>query len=309
MPHRRRRTLTIAPPSIGPLAATSIAILLAFGASVQAAGLEYLGTHIWREQDIHFGGFSAIELGADGNEFHALTDRAHLFWGRIQRDEDSRIIGMEIKGRSNLKDGNGQPLPRGIRGDSEGMAIGPDGMIWVSFEGQHRVAGYADPHAPALQLPRPPRLPELSVNEGFESLAILPDGSLMTMPESSPSPEAPFPVLHFRDGEWIQPYTIRRDGNWLAVGSDYGPDDWFYLLERDFHGIMGFSSRIRRMRLTDDGPADEQILLETMPLQFDNLEGISVWHDGQHVRMTLISDDNFLFLQRTELVEFRVIEQ
>jgi hypothetical protein len=37
----------------------------------------------------------------------------------------------------------------------------------------------------------------------------------------------------------------------------------------------------------------------------DNLEGLSVWRDiaGQ-IRLTLISDDNFRLLQRTEIVEY-----
>lgn len=298
MPNRRLRALT----------ATAIVILLAAGVPAPAATLEYVGTYVWRDRDSHFGGFSGIEISPDGTGFHALSDRAQLFWGSIDRDPEGRIRGMNIAGRAHLKDSAGTPLKPGYQGDSEGIAIGPDGTIWVSFEGLDRIAGYAHPDAAATRLPRPPRMRELRINIGFESLAILPDGTLMTMPERSLSPEAPFPVLHFRDGEWSQPYAIRRDGDWLPVGSDYGPDGWFYLLERGFHGVLGFSSRIRRMQLTDDGPADEQILLETRPLQYDNLEGISAWHDGQGVRLTMISDDNFLFVQRTELVEYRVIE-
>ena len=60
------------------------------------------------------------------------------------------------------------------------------------------------------------------------------------------------------------------------------------------------------MRLTDHGPVDEEILLTTRPLQYDNLEGIAVWADGQGIRITMVSDDNFLFVQRTELVEYRL---
>ena len=90
------------------------------------------------------------------------------------------------------------------------------------------------------------------------------------------------------------------------MGADFGPDGWFYLLERDFRGILGFAARVRRMKLTENGPTDEEILLTTRPLQYDNLEGISVWQDGRGIRLTMISDDNFLFVQRTELVEYRL---
>lgn len=294
---------------LGTLIATATIILLTAGAPAPAAVLEHVGTFVWREKVSHFGGFSGIEISEDGHGFHALSDRAQLFWGSIDRDADGRIRGMNIAGRAHLKDSAGVPLKPGFQGDSEGIAIGADGTIWISFEGLNRVAGYADPDAAATRLPRPPPLPELKVNLGFESLSVLPDGTLMTMPELSLSPDDPFPVLHFRDDEWSQPYTIRRDGEWRPVGSDYGPDGWFYLLERGFHGILGFSSRVRRMQLTETGPINEEILLETRPLQYDNLEGISAWHDGHGVRLTMISDDNFLFVQRTELVEYRVIEQ
>lgn len=290
------------------LTACLLTILLAAGGPLPAATLEHVGTHVWRDRDSHFGGFSAIEISADGSGFHALSDRAQLFWGSIERDPEGRIRAMNIAGRAHLKDSAGKPLKPGYQGDSEGLAIAPDGTIWVSFEGLNRVARYDHPDATATREPRPPRMRELRINSGMESLAILPDGTLMSMPEDSLAKSAPFPVLHFKDGEWSQPYTIRRDGNWLPVGSDYGPDDWFYLLERGFHGMLGFSSRVRRMRLTPTGPVDEEILLETRPMQYDNLEGISAWHDGQGVRLTMISDDNFLFVQRTELVEYRVIE-
>ena len=52
---------------------------------------------------------------------------------------------------------------------------------------------------------------------------------------------------------------------------------------------------------------DERLLLESTTLQYDNLEGIAVWKDGLGIRITMISDDNFLPVQRTELVEYRVL--
>ena len=65
---------------------------------------------------------------------------------------------------------------------------------------------------------------------------------------------------------------------------------------------------MRRFDLTEAGLANEAVLLESYPLRYDNLEGISVWRDDMGIRITLISDDNFGFLQRTELVEFRLLE-
>ncbi|MDP5308513.1 esterase-like activity of phytase family protein [Paracoccus spongiarum] len=296
MPKRRRRAL---------IAALSTC-LAAVGAAAPAATLDYVGTYVWRGDEPSFGGFSGIEISADGRGFHVLSDRAWLYWGSIDRDEQGRLRGMNIAGRAHLKDSKGEPLKPGYLGDSEGLAIGADGRIWVSFEGLDRLASYDDPDAPARRQPRPPDLPGMRVNAGLEALAIRDDGSLIALPEKSGRESRPFPVLRFADETWRTMTHLRRDPRWLAVGADFGPDGYLYLLERDFHGLLGFSSRVRRMRLTEDGPRDEEILLETQPLQYDNLEGLSVWHDGQGIRLTLISDDNFLIVQRTELVEYRL---
>jgi hypothetical protein len=287
-----------------------LALILALLAGPAAAQpvAQHQGTYIWREDDPDFGGFSAIEITADGTRFHALTDRAQLFLGQVRRDDQGTITGLSVDDRAHLRDRNGTPLPPGHLGDSEGIALAPDGRIWVSFEGLHRVVGYDDPHGPADPLPHPPKLPGMTGNAGLEALALHPDGRLVAVPERSADAATPFQVLVFEDGQWTTPMQIRRDGQWLAVGADYGPDGRFYLLERSFLGPLGFRSRVRSMELNADGPRDEHILIESRPMQYDNLEGISVWGTPDDIRVTLISDDNFLFLQRTEIVEYRVTD-
>lgn len=281
-----------------------MASVMAAGTSVSAATLEYIGTYVWRDDDPRFGGFSGIEIINDGQDFYTVSDRSNLFWGSVERDPAGRIRHMNIAGRTHLKDSHGEELESGYLGDSEGIAIGEDGDIWISFEGLNRLVFYANVDAAAEPLPRPPPLKEIRTNRGFESVAIQGDGTLFTLPETAMGPESP--VLRFRDGKWQQPFGIPYDPDWQFVGSDFGPDGWFYLLERGFHGVLGFSSRVRRFKLAEDGVIAEETLLESSPLQYDNLEGISVWEDAQGIRLTMISDDNFLFVQRTELVEYRL---
>lgn len=294
--HRRRRRALIA-------AALSC---LACAASAGAVQVDYVGTHVWREQDAGFGGFSGLELSQDGSRYWALSDRAVLRWGSIERDEAGRIRGMTTAGQARLQDSEGKPLQPGWRGDSEGLAVAADGAIYVSFEGLNRVARYDDPDAPATRLPAPDAFAEWTVNAGLEALAITEDGTLLTLPERSGAHERPFPIWRFRDGVWDQPWSLPRTDRWLPVGADIGPDGRFYLLERDFLGVLGFASRVRRFTLTEDGLQSPELLLQTAPMQYDNLEGIAVWRDAQGLRLTMISDDNFLLLQRTELVEYRL---
>lgn len=47
-------------------------------------------------------------------------------------------------------------------------------------------------------------------------------------------------------------------------------------------------------------------MIETSNRTHDNLEGISVWQSPNGLRMTLVSDDDFRFFQRTELVEYAI---
>lgn len=277
-------------------------------AALDATRAQHVATYVWNMDDASFGGFSGIEISDDGSRFTTISDRATIRWGTIQRDARGRITGLLTEGTTRLHDGKGQPLRQDWRGDSEGLAIGPDGHLWISFEGETRIARYDAPNGPAHVLPRPPEFDLMQRNSSFEALAIAPDGTLLTLPERSGKLTRPFPVWRWRDGAWDQPFAVPRSGDWLTVGADIGPDGRFYLLERDFKGLLGFRSRVRRFDLSETGLTNERTLLESYPLQYDNLEGISVWSDDIGIRIALISDDNFGFLQRTELVEFRVTD-
>lgn len=295
MPDHRHRALILA--------------LAVLASPAQAVTLDYIGTYVWTGSEDSFGGFSGIEVSDDGTRFHALTDRAHLYWGHIDRDAKGRIRGMEITDRAHLRDSKGNPLRPGNFGDSEGLAVGPDGRIWITFEGLDRLAAYDSPDAPATRVPKPPVLAELRVNSGMEALAMAPNGDLLAIPERSGREERPFPVLRWDGTRWDVPFEIARAGRWLPTGADIAPDGRLYLLERDFQGVLGFSSRVRRFEIDGaSGVLSGETVLETSPLQYDNLEGLSVWDDGQGLRLTMISDDNFNFLQRTEIVEYRLRE-
>jgi hypothetical protein len=90
------------------------------------------------------------------------------------------------------------------------------------------------------------------------------------------------------------------------VGADFRPDGRFYLLERSF-GPLGFRSRVRSWHLAEDGGQDERLHLQTERRTHDNLEGLAVWRDSaDRIRLTMISDDNFLFFQSTEVVEYAI---
>ena len=289
----------------GALGATLLLALWA--APAQAVEVAYVGSYVWRGGDEDFGGFSGIEIGADGSSFLALSDRATLRWGTVERDDQGVIRGLTTIGSTHLKSSTGRDLRGGWLGDSEGLAVDAQDRIWVSFEGLHRIARYDDPDQPAHRVDSPEAFQSIIKNGGFEALAIAPDGAVIAIVERSGGPQAPSPIWRWTEADgWTQPWSIPRDGNWLPTGADFGPDGRLYVLDRGFQGLLGFASRVRRFDWGEHGPENEVELLRTTPAQYDNLEGLSVWDDGIGLRLTMISDDNFLFLQRTELVEYRV---
>ena len=289
-----------------------IALALAFAGHPAIAAdptprAEFLQTYAWRVGNDAFGGFSGLELAEDGRDFVALSDRATLWRGRITRDATDRIVGVDVQsGPAVLRDSKGSGLGRSS-GDSEGLALAPDGSVYVSFEGLHRVARYPRDDGPAERLPRPEAFKGFQSNSSLEALAIAPDGALYTLPERSGMLNRPFPVWRYRDGAWDQPFAIPRDGDWLPVGADFGPDGRFYLLERDFWGLLGFLTRVRVFDIAGDRITGGDVLVQTSAGVHDNLEGIAVWRDrGGAIRLTMVADDNFRIFQRTELVEYRL---
>lgn len=262
----------------------------------------YVGSYDWRQSDDWFGGFSGLALSADGMRMTVVSDRATLVTARISR-ADGQITGVRSETLRHLQPppSNFEPL-RVI--DSEGLAVAADGTVYISLEGIARVVRHDPATDQAEALPRAAAFRRLPFNKSLELLAIAANGDLYTVPERVLDAKGRIPVWHWNGHNWSTFDTLERRGNFLPVGADIGPDGRFYLLERKFT-LVGFRSRLRRWDMQATGLTNEHTLFETRPGTHDNLEGLSVWRDSNKtLRATMISDDNFLAVQRTELVEY-----
>lgn len=268
----------------------------------------FIASFVWHSDDPRHGGYSGLELSADGLQFTVISDRGRWTKGSITRDAKGHITAMRAIPVAPLLDSTNVPL-KGTRGDSEGLAIAPDGTAFVSFEGTGgaRVMQFEDLTKPGTDLPRTPEFATLRANGALEALAIDRKGALYTLPES-PRGDGAFPVFRYAGGSWTQTLHLPRAKGFEAVGADFGPDGRFYLLERGFHGIRGFSSRVRSFALGQKGFGQERLEMQSAAATHDNLEGLAVWRDAAgDIRLTMISDDNFFWMQRTEVVEYRVL--
>ena len=252
-----------------------------------------------------FGGFSGLELSADGTEITAVSDKGRIMRGQIQRDANDDPVGVSNMRFAYVLGLDGARM-QNWREDAEGLAIDNRGRIFVSFEGEPgRVWRYDRFGGAATELPQAAFMDQLQANSGLEGLAVDSSGSLFTLPERSGRLNRPFPVWQYRNGRWDQPFSVPRHPPHLTVGLDIDPDNRLYLLERHFSGLT-FRTRIRRFDIVDGDLRNERVLLDTPSGTHLNLEGLTVWRDGDDVlRITMIADDNFKSFLNTTLVEYR----
>lgn len=283
-------------------------VLALEGSASTLLARNFVSSFIWRSGDPKHGGYSGLELSDDGLSFTAISDRAGWTHGQIIRNAEGRITGLKATPVTPLLGKGNRPL-RGLRADSEGLAMAPNGTAFISFEGKGaaRVMVFPSLEKPGKDLKHAPEFSTLRANAALEALALGPDGTLYTLPES-PRGAGPLPVFRLRKGKWDHKLHLPRTEGFDPVGADFGPDGRFYLLERGFHGVFGFSSRVRSFALKANAFIDERLEMQSAPATHDNLEGLSVWRDARgDIRLTMIADDNFFWAQRNEIVEYRVL--
>lgn len=288
-----------------------LAVALIWAAAAAGAdSARVLSALSWTDPRGGFGGFSAIEVSADGRSFVALSDRGRIGRGEIRR-EHGRIVSVRLTDLRRLRDEEGAPLTAdgmkpGREADAEALARDQGGQVFIAFEGMHRVGRLSKNGDRVRVLPGHAAFALLPSNSGLEALAIDRDGRLYAIAED-PGAHG-FDVFRRDADQWHVAFSLPARDGFAVTGADFGPDGRLYLLERRFSLLTGFIARIRRFEITDEGPRAEATLYWSAPFARDNLEGISIWQSARGLRAIVVSDDNFQRLQRTELVELALPE-
>ncbi|MDW3223778.1 MAG: esterase-like activity of phytase family protein [Paracoccaceae bacterium] len=268
---------------------------------------QHLSTFNWHQEGDWFGGFSGFEITEDGNAFFTITDRGSIVRGELIREGDA-ITGVEMMERQPLVDMEGQKrnFPHT---DAEGLARDQQGRLFVSFEHAHRILRYDTWDSPAIWPSYTPEWRALVANTGLETVAVQADGTIFSISEGvEPDIHEALVYRRLPDEKWDQPFTLALEGGFVPVGGDFGPDEKLYVLERHFTPY-GFQSQVRRMDVTANGFENTETILQTPVRQHGNIEGLAVWKDGGgKIRLTMISDDNFLPILPTDIIEYIVNE-
>lgn len=273
-------------------------------APLSAQSLIHTGTFNWETRAVV--GLSALELSEDGQDFVAIGDRGWYLAGQLRR-EDGQVTDVTIDSYLPLLGTNGLPVSArrlGDWSDAEGLAIAPDGTMWVSFERWARVVRYQGPQDSGTVLPKHPDFPTYRENRQLESVALHPDGTLYAFAEAARRDG--FAVYAYQDGQWAVTGHIAASKRYAIVGADFDSAGRLFLLERRHFLGQWWQNRIRVLDV--DRPESTTILWTSGMGDYDNLEGLAVWGTPTQTRLTVVADNNGAVSEISQILDFELVD-
>jgi hypothetical protein len=286
------------------------------GADEANGPLEFIGGLVVTSNSADFGGLSGIDILEDGTAF-LVGDSGTFIRARLVH-ENGRLAGL-----ADAEIGSLFPDREASKavGDAEDIAFDPKdrrrGVIVRERQANAMLSFELERSRPANFEPRRVGAPDslLRSNGGLESVAYAPAtspiaGEIIAIAERPPRGETDIPGWVAGKGMFS---VVRRDG-FDVSSARFLPNGDLLLLERRYIPGWDIAARIRRI----DGATvkvgarldGDYILDAGMGSQIDNLEGLAVGTDesGRSI-LTLVSDDNYNFLQRTLVLQFALARE
>lgn len=281
--------------------------------------LEFVGGFEIRAKDPAFGQVSALRFLSPGKSFVGVADHGYWVFGEIERDDQGAPTALVEFRMQKMVDAKGRAITEKHLSDAEGLDI-HDGIATVAFEHDARLceykldlAGMAGPLGCIDYLiPRH----ELRRNQGLETLARAPaDGPLagarIVVTEQSLDADGHL-FAAIVEGPHKGLFKVRRSHDFSVTDGVFLPDGDLVLLERRFSLLTGVGMRLRRIAgqtIRQGALVDGPVLMQAdLTHRIDNMEAVDAWQreDGATI-LSLVSDDNQSFLQRTLYLEFRLL--
>ena len=249
--------------------------------------------------DPRFGAISAMHVG-DGR-VTALTDAGHLLRFRLP----STAGALPLRVEPLLPPGT----PKRDR-DTESLLVhGRD--IWIGFERLNAIRRYRDGRLQSSS--RPAAMRRWGGNSGAEAMVRLADGRFLVFAEGR-NDDAPFSPALLIDGDPANPGTraaalrYRRLPGFRVTDAALLPDGRLMILNRRFGLREGFAAALTVADTRGLRPGATIVGREVANLPAsmlgENLEALSVTREGGRTIVRIASDDNFMPILRTVLLEF-----
>ena len=308
-PTARAGPATFEPEGLRPVAVRATPIRRFHLLGNRAGGLDFLGGLVLRAR-APLASLSGLDrLGPDA--YLAVTDVGD--WVRLD-------VARDARGRLASATARAGPIATRVRGrsrdksdiDAESVRLLPGGDALVAFERRNRVERYAPDGRLKAALPLPIPARELRRNQGLETVALAPvvsplGGATLVIAERSLDAAGDIfgAVL---SGPRRGVFKLRRSDGFDVTDAAFLPGGDLVVLERAYDGRLSLRVRVRRIAGTAIRPGarlDGPVLMEAgLASEIDNLEGLAVHEDARGTVLTLVSDDNGRFYQRTLLLEF-----
>ncbi|MCX5514151.1 hypothetical protein C3941_21165 [Kaistia algarum] len=280
---------------------------------------EFRGGIVVTSSEPNFGGLSGLDFAPDGKRFTAISDIGYWFRGEVERS-NGWLTGISGGEWATILNAAGKPVGAKRNADAEGLRFGTLGgrdVAYVSFEQTNDLKAYRLEPDLALSRPQQIALPKsakgIKRNRGFEALAIAPANSALAGSPILIAERTLDKAGNHRafvvNGPLAGTFSVVRSDDFDVTDADFLPNGDLLILERMVDLPFGVKMRLRRLdasRIRPGALVDGPVVMEAnMGNQIDNMEGLAVTTDPDgRPRITLVSDDNLSFIQRTLMLEF-----
>lgn len=271
----------------------------------RVGGLIFLRGWILESNEPRFGGISAMHV--ENGQIVALSDVGVLLRFGSPRRPGAHPLDIRPLGRR----AEAGKLSR----DSEALVV-RGAHAWIAFERRNRVARL-DRNWSEEAAERPAPMRSWGSNSGPEAMVRLTDGRFLVFAEGRSRGDPLSAVLLF-DGDPAEAETAvaelryRRPSGYRVTDAALLPDGRLLVLNRRTSWLGGFAAKlvIADVRSLRAGAIVEgrEIAELRAPLAVDNMEALSVTREDGRTIVRIASDDNFMAIQRTLLLEFALEE-
>lgn len=263
----------------------------------------YAGGWALSSPDDSFGGFSGITMVPEQKKMVAISDKG--VWLAATFDAQSGMPPNDAR----LTEYAGLEDDEKFLKDSESVIRWDDGYA-VSFEFEHRVEWVPNIGEAGKLLPEAVHIDFYgwAKNGGAEAIVRLKDGKLLTFSERGKNVKGLMQAW-LSDAQSAERIFLKPPRNFSPTDAALLPNGDLLLLMRRFSPIDGVAAKVLHIKRPDITPGailtGTEILHLTPKVTVDNMEGLSLVPINENsVRLVMISDDNFLPLQRTLLLMF-----